>query len=231
MPVSEIRRRILIGQPRFRDFQRPRHFFLPGRGRPPPHSHPDGMSSRVRVQSRVEKIRIVLYPDGECSVKCQWGIRIRLKAFAVTQKQTAAASPTAVTAALQGTPWRGDTPRRGLSASSCSDWDGPHLASLNHGCAKRGVASLLGSGAPVALGCCWTDMTEIRHLAHVMQSLPSMSVVAYQGEMRCHFPSMGARIRDVSHDRSIAMRMKLTARPARAISAGPPLLAPAHNTL
>lgn len=58
-----------------------------------------------------------------------------------------------------------------------------------------------------------------------------MSVVAYQGKMRCHFPSMGARIRDVSHDRSIAMRMKLTARPARAISAGPPLLAPAHNTL
>lgn len=154
VPVSEIRRRILIGQPRFRDFQRPRHFFLPGRGRPPPHSHPDGMSSRVRVQSRVEKIRIVLYPDGECSVKCQWGIRIRLKAFAVTQKQTAAASPTAVTAALQGTPWRGDTPRRGLSASSCSDWDGPHLASLNHGCAERGVASLLGSGELVALGCC-----------------------------------------------------------------------------
>lgn len=40
-------------------------------------------------------------------------------------KFCAAASPTAVTAALQGTPWRGDTPRRGLSASSCSDWDGP----------------------------------------------------------------------------------------------------------
>ena len=170
-------------------------------------------------------------PDGECSVKSIWGTRTRLAASPSRDKILCRCSPTAVTAALQGTPWRGDTPRRGLSASSCSDWDGPHLASLNHGCAERGVASLLGSGAAVALGCCWTDMMEIRHLAHVMQSLPSMGVVAYQGKMRCHFPSMGARIRAVSHDRSIAMRMKLTARPARAISAGPPLLTPAHNTL
>ena len=85
-------------------------------------------------------------------------------------KFCAAASPTAVTAALQGTPWRGDTPRRGLSASSCSDWDGPQLVSmspwllhspLSAPMRLRGDASLLGSGAPVALGCSGADMTEI----------------------------------------------------------------------
>ena len=113
-------------------------------------------------------------------------------------KFRAAASPTAVTAALQGTPWRGDTPRRGLSASSCSDWDGPQLASLNHGCAERGVASLLGSGAPVAPGCCWQIRSRLTACVMHVSPIPSMSVVAYQGKLRCHFPSMGARIRDVS---------------------------------
>ena len=117
---------------------------------------------RVSERARVRVPGDSYLPDGECSVKSIWGTRTRLAASPSRDKILCRCSPTAVTAALQGTPWRGDTPRRGLSASSCSDWDGPHLASLNHGCAERGVASLLGSGAPVVLSDCWTDMTEIR---------------------------------------------------------------------
>ena len=181
-------------------------------------------------------------PDGESSVKSIWGTRTRLAASPSRDKipcrciTNGGDGGTAGNALARGyaPAWSvglflfrlGRPPPSFAYESMCCC---THRSLLTR--CEKGDASLLGSGAPVALGCSWTDMTEIRHLAHVMQSLPSMSVVAYQGEMSCRFSGMCVSIRAVSHDRSIAMRMKLTARPARAISAGPPLLTPAHNTL
>ena len=96
-----------------------------------PRFSPVGMNSRVRVRV-VWKRFVSPPPDGESSVKSIWGTRTRLAASPSRDKILCRCSPTAVTAALQGTPWRGDTPRRGLSASSCSDWDGPHPLARSH---------------------------------------------------------------------------------------------------
>lgn len=87
-------------------------------------------------------------------------------------KFCAAASPTAVTAALQGTPWRGDTPRRGLSASSCSDWDGPQLVRSTMGALSEellhywGVALVTLEWGAGSTGVLLADTVEIRHSAH-----------------------------------------------------------------
>lgn len=180
-------------------------------------------------------------PDGECSVKSIWGTRIRLEASPSRDKilcrciTNGGDGGTAGNALARGyaPAWsvglflfRLGRPPPSFAMSPCAV---ALTALCTHALERR--CFIIGEWGAGSTGVLLADMTEIRHLTHVMQSLPSMSVVAYQGKLRCHFPSMDARIRAVSHDRSIAMRMKLTARPARAISAGPPLLAPAHNTL
>ena len=165
-----------------------------------PHHFSHGSSNRTRESSESGKDSYL--PDGECSVKCQWGTRIRLKAFAVLTKSCHRRHRWRPTA-LQGTPWRGDTPRRGLSAQLPADWDGPHQHSLNHPALIERVASLLGSGCHslrelwsgtlVVPECCWTDTVEIDSECHcVLHPCQCTCRVSHQGEMRCRFLSMGA---------------------------------------
>ena len=55
-----------------------------------PHHFSHGSSNRTRESSESGKDSYL--PDGECSVKCQWGTRIRLKAFAVLTKSATVAT-------------------------------------------------------------------------------------------------------------------------------------------
>lgn len=159
---------------RSREFPASGLFFSP-RQRPSPR-----MESGRRVP--VVWKRFVSPPaDGESSVESVWGTRTRLAASPSHDKILCRCITNGGTAALQGTPWRGDTPRRGLSASSCSDWDGPQLAAQPW-VRLRGDASLLGSGAPVVLSDCWQIRPRLTASVTAVTSIPSMSVASYQGK-------------------------------------------------